>query len=766
MKSSISITELAEFVHRKGDINHTLDGRVDPIEGLLTQQSYQSGLVSSNPNYEVEKPCRTEYSAHGVLLKISGRIDGVSTSPAPLVEEIKTSRLVPDHVFKQLGSVHQAQARLYAAIFCKSENLDECEVRLTYVNPDSQRSHSISEVLSAEALWKFFELTCDAYLEFLSEVIKRAAERNRVAIDQEFPFERVGDSQLRVARRAYKSVRDKENMMLEAPTGTGKTVATLYPCVKAMGEDLVDRVIFATARTTGKRTAIETMRALQEQNQNLTTVALTAKERICFTPGATCAPDHCEYANGHYDRVAQARKDLLARKTIDQSDTELVARAHKVCPYELGMDAAEWADVVIGDYSYVFDPLISLNQLKSRHFRRVSLLVDEAHRLGERVVDMLSVSLREQNLIEVVEARTSVPIENLVRRLIALLNNTALECLGDRLEAVVPDVPDELWSIANDLQEELLDIDLDTTASAPFECLSTMTRILSAKDRFTDEDYCWIVSCENEFVTMSLKCLSPGSWIRSVVKEYRSSIRFSGTLSPPEVFAESHGLEGAFQRSVVEPDNERYGVFVVPDISTYWKDRPNSVQSLVSVVQFARESHPSNWLVAFPSFEYLSMVYRRMEGDPATRNQEFDMSNEDRADFISWISTGSRRVAFVTMGGVFTESVDFESDALAGVIVVGPATPPSSLEREMVRDSCELGYELAYRQPGLTRVVQAAGRVVRHSSDRGVILLIDPRFTHREFQSYFPTHWLPKVVRSNDLGTELQRFWISTSSNH
>lgn len=762
MKSSISVTELAEFVHRKGDINHTLDGRVDPIEGQLTQQSYQSKVVSSNPNYEVEMNCRTEYSAFGVLLKVSGRIDGVMLHPIPMVEEIKTSRLPQDRVFNRLGSVHQAQARLYGAIFSKSKNLDKCEVRLTYVDPDSHRNHSISEVFSADDLWEFFESTCDTYLEFLSDVLKRADARNRVAKEQEFPFDSVSENQLRVARRAYKSVRDREDMMLEAPTGTGKTVATLYPCVKAMGEDLIDRVIFATARTTGKRTAIDTMQALQEQNENLTTVALIAKERICLTPGATCAPDHCEYAKGHYDRIAHARQDLLARKTIDQADTVLVARAHKVCPYELAMDVAEWADVVIGDYSYVFDPLIALNRLQSRHFRRVSLLVDEAHRLGERVVDMLSVGLREKSLIEVVEARESMAIENLVRRLIELLNNIALECLGNKTEAVASSVPEEFWGIASDLQEELLDIDLDTTASALFDCLSVMTRILNAKDRFSGEDYCWIVGNENGFITLSLRCLSPGTWIRSVVKEFRSSIRFSGTLSPPEVFAESHGLDGTFQRSLVEPDNKRYGVMVVPDISTYWKDRPNSVQSLASVVRIARESHESNWLVAFPSFEYLGLVYQGMEDDPSIRNQDFDMSNEDRADFISWISTGSRRAAFVTMGGVFTESVDFDSDALAGVIVVGPATPPSSLEREMIRDSSELGYELAYRQPGLTRVVQAAGRVVRHLNDRGVVLLIDPRFTHREFQSYFPHHWLPRVVRSNNLATELRRFWTST----
>lgn len=763
MKSSVSVTELAEFVHRKGDINHTLDARVDPIEGLVAQQAYQSKFISSNPNYEVEKNCRTEYSSHGVRLKVSGRIDGVMMRHVPLVEEIKTSRLPPDRIFGRLGSVHQAQAKLYAAIFCKSKEIDRCEIRLTYVNPDSQRNHSISEILSAADLWEFFESTCDAYLEFLSHVISRADARNRVAMDQEFPFDRVSDNQLRVARRAYKSVRDREDMMLEAPTGTGKTVATLYPSVKAMGKDVIDRVVFATARTTGKRTAIDTMHALQKQNENLTTVALIAKERICFTPGATCAPEHCKYAEGHYDRVAQARRDLLARKTIDQSDSELVARAHKVCPYELAMDTAEWADVVVGDYSYVFDPLITRNRLQSRHFRRVSLLVDEAHRLGERVVDMLSADLREKNLIEVVEARASINLENLVRRLIDILNAIALKWLASKAEAVVSEVPDELWTTASDLQGELLDMDLDTTGSALFECLNSMTRVLNARDRSSVEDYCWIVSKESELTTLSLRCLSPGTWIRSVVKEFHSSIRFSGTLSPPEVFAESHGLNGVFQRSQVEPDTKRYGVMLVPDISTYWKDRPNSVESLVKVVQSARQSHPSNWLVAFPSFEYLEMVYHRIGDDASIRNQEFDMSNEDRTDFISWLSTGSRRAGLVTMGGVFTESVDFDGDALAGVIVVGPATPPSSLEREMVRASSELGYELAYRQPGLTRVVQAAGRVVRHSNDRGAIVLIDPRFTHREFQSYFPHHWLPRIVRSDDLDTELQRFWSSTA---
>ena len=759
MKSSISVRELAEFVHRSGDINHRLDERLDLHEGLLAQHSYQARVKSNNDNYQTEKVLRGEFTGHGVRLKISGRADGVVLEPGPLVEEIKASRIPAAEVHVRMGSVHMAQARIYAAMLLESEDFTKCSVQLTYVHPDSLQTETIAEEWMRDELQHFLNSTVDAYTEFLSRSLQRVQSRNQIAKEQPFPFTDVGAEQLRVARRAYVSMRDEDNLMLEAPTGTGKTMATLYPSVKAMGQELIDRVYFATARTTGQRIAIESMRTLQAHNEPLTTISITAKERICFTPGATCAPEHCEYAKGHYDRLPQARKDLLARRTIGRKDVELVARVHRVCPYELSLDATAWVDVAIGDYNYIFDPMISLRSLQSKHFRKVTLLVDEAHRLGERVADMLSVRLEETLLEQTIGARANSKIEGIARGLLLQLNTLANEFLGNQEEAVVDSVPEELWSLATEMQEALLEVNLESTDDVLFRCLNTVSRLVAAKERFDDKSYAWFVSSESDSVVLRLRCVAPGSWIRKVIQEYKSSIRFSGTLSPPEVYTEHHGLDGPFERARIDPDPKRYGVVVVPDISTYWRDRQATAQAVVDVAETARESTSANWLVTFPSFEYLDLVYSLVEERESVRRQQPVMDLAERAAFIDWVNSGSKRAAFVSTGGVFAESVDFASESLAGVIVVGPAIPPKNLERELVRDGSDLGYELAYRQPALTRVVQAAGRVVRHGADRGAILLIDPRFTHREVKRYFPQHWLPKIVKSRELRQALAEFW-------
>ncbi len=761
MKSSISVRELAEFVHRTGDINRRWEGNATPEEGRNTQALFQSRITASNPNYQTERSLSARVKAHKISLRVAGRADGVVVAPSALVEEIKTTRFAPDQLHAGLGAAHMAQARLYAAMLCRTESLDSCKVQVTYVHPDTLASESFSEESPSADLESFLIATCKTYLSFLAEVLDRIKSRNEVAKDQGFPFEEVADEQLMAARRAYQSIRDSENLMLESPTGTGKTAATLYPSVKAMGEELIDRAVFVTARTTGQRIAVETLQALNADNNQLTATAITAKDRICFTPGAPCVPEHCEFADGHFDRVQNARRDLLKRRIVDREDVEQVARGHRVCPFELSLDVAEWSDVVIGDYTYVFDPLVALSRLRSRHFEKVSLLIDEAHRLGERVSDMLSVQLEERVLKAVEERSRGQAIQGPASQLIQMIDTLVAGNLDEEMEASVPSVPEELWIAANELLDGLLTVDIESTDDVLFECLNAIVRLTVAKDRFEPNSYVWIVSRTGDFRTLTLRCIAPGSWIRDVVKDFRSSMRFSGTLSPHDVYVASHGLQGPFRRVNIEPDHRRFGVMIVPDVSTYWRDRSDSAGSVASIVRTARDGAVGNWLVAFPSFEYINLVSQYFLEDEETREQQREMPISERSEFIGWISQGSRRVAFVTMGGIFTESVDIDGDVLAGVIVIGPAIPPSSLERELIRDTSELGYELAYRQPALTRVVQAAGRVVRGPADRGAIILVDPRFTHREVQQYFPSHWDPEVVRCEDLGEALSRFSLA-----
>ena len=730
---------------------------------MVTQSEYQRRAISQNSDYQKEKTCRSSFKFNGILLKVSGRADGVVLKAPQLVEEIKATRRNPKDVHDHVGMVHLAQLKLYAAMLAKTENFECCTVKLTYVHPDTFTTKSFQLELEEGELTNFFESTCQVYIKFLAKILTRIDRRNHFAKSQDFPFENVSEGQLRVARRTYVSIREGENLMLDAPTGTGKTVSTLFPSIKAMGEDVVDRVIFATTRTTGQRMPLDTLKLLQADNKDLTSISIIAKDRICFTPGATCAPEYCEFAKGHYDRVTDAREDLLARKTIDRKGIELVARAHTVCPYELSWSAALWADVVVMDYSYVFDPFVSMRRPDSKRFRREVLLLDEAHRLGDRVADMLSVELSDSMLEALIESRLDRTIEDLTSLLVQSLSELNHQYLTHDNEALVPDIPVEIWNLAVELVENLANLNFENIGDVVFQGYYQLSKFVASRSRFEEDSasYAWIISRENSSVTLHLRCLLPGPWIKKTLKTYNSSVRFSGTLTPPAVFEEQHGVVGPFVRAPVEVDRRRFGIMVVPDISTYFRDRVETAPGVAQLIRAVRDSCSMNWLVAFPSFEYLSLVHGKLSEFEGLRCQEQEMSISDRSEFIDWVNEGSQRIALVVMGGVFTESVDFDTSTLGGVIVVGPSLPPPNLERELISQQGELGFDLAYRLPALSRVVQAAGRVVRKLDDRGAVVLVDPRFTNSKITQYFPQHWSTTVVRSKDISRRLAEFWNS-----
>ena len=760
MKVSIGVSELATFVHRKGDINYRFEDSTQMHEGIKAQQQYQARQLKEFPSYTREHRLSQQFSHEGLLLNVSGRADGVLRDPTTQVEEIKTTRKSIDDLFHSRGSEHVAQARLYAAMFLTEETeVQECEIKVTYVHPDTLSSKSFTDTTDRSELQSFFIETCTHFASFVLAVLQRIERRDSLALKQEIPFASVSDEQRNLARRVYMAIRDREDLMFEAPTGTGKTIATLFPAVKAMGSQHIDRVIFSTARTTGQRVVHETMKALSTSNEHVRSIVITAKDRICFTPGATCAPENCEFAKGHFDRVQAARQDLLAHPTIDQKLVELVARSRKVCPFELSLDVAEWCDIVVGDYNYVFDPFVALQRLHSRLFKRVTVLVDEAHRLGSRVSDMLS-SVLSLELLKTVYAECPLQdIRAITQKLVRWLETTATNSLSNGEEFEIAVLEEKFWQLIEAFVVACEDIDLESTDESLFRCWSSILRIHDARSRYDSESYACLMRREDENLILALRCIAPGSWIRGILGEYAGSIRFSGTLSPANVFEESHGVSGPFVRAQSEPDAHRFGVMLVPDISTYWNDRERSIGEIVNVIDEIRASTNGNWLVAFPSFEYLNRVFSAIntENDHISK-QENHMTVEERANFIEWMNEPKTRVGLTVMGGVFTESVDFGPSALAGVVVIGPSIPPSSLELEKLRNSSDLGFELAYRQPAMNRVVQAAGRVVRNVTDRGVIMLIDPRFTRSEYQQYFPRHWAPQIVKSSQIRTALDHF--------
>lgn len=765
MKVSIGVAELATFVHRRGDINYRFEESTQMLEGIKAQQRYQEQQLKSFEDYRREHRLSQPFDYEGLQLTVSGRADGIINRPIALVEEVKTTRKSVDNVFQSRGIEHVAQARLYAAMLVTDEpEIHDCEVKVTYIHPDSMSSKSFMETLNRNELQQFFVETCTHFATFIKSVLQRIEQRNALAVRQDMPFTTVAEEQMNLARRVYMSIRDHEDLMFEAPTGTGKTITTLFPAVKAMGSEHTDRVIYTTARTTGQRIVHETMKSLSERNEHLRSIVITAKDLICFTPGATCAPEYCDFAKGHFDRVQAARDDLLAHPAIDQKLVELVARSHKVCPFALSLDAAEWCDVVVGDYNYVFDPFVALQKLHTRFFKHVTVLVDEAHRLGSRVTEMLSAELRLESLIRVIAECPLQDIRAVSQQLVRWIEDTATNSSSSDEEFEIPIIEEKFWQLLDAFLVVCEEVDMESTHKSLFQCWSDILRFNDAKDRYETESYICLMRREDEDLVIVLRCIAPGSWIRGVLREYSGSVRFSGTLSPPKVFEESHGVSGPFVKTQNEPDSHRFGVMLIPDISTYWNDRERSIAEIVDVIEDVRASTDENWLVAFPSFEYLDRVYSAINNltDHVLR-QEAHMTVDERAEFIEWLNEPKARVGLTVMGGVFTESVDFDPRALAGVIVIGPSIPPTSLELEKVRASSELGFELAYRQPAMNRVVQAAGRVVRNVTDRGVIVLVDPRFTRSEYQQYFPRHWDPQIVKSSQVRVALSQFWSGKS---
>lgn len=761
MKLSIGVAELATFVHRRGDINYRFEESTQMLEGIKAQQRYQEQQLKTCAEYRREHRLSHSFDYEGLQLTISGRADGILHRENAVVEEIKTTRKSVDELFQSRGFEHVAQARLYAAMFMTDEpEIQDCEIKVTYIHPDSLSSQSFTETLTSSELQQFFVETCTHFAAFIKSVLQRIEQRNAFAVRQDMPFETVADEQINLARRVYMSIRDHEDLMFEAPTGTGKTITTLFPAVKAMGSEHTDRVIYTTARTTGQRIVHETMKSLSDNNEYLRSIVITAKDRICFTPGATCAPEHCEFAKGHFDRVQAARDDLLAHPAIDQKLVELVARSHKVCPFELSLDTAAWCDVVVGDYNYVFDPFVALQRIHTRFSKRVTVLVDEAHRLGSRVSEMLSAELSLELLKRVIAECPLQDVRAVSQQMVGWIEDTATNLSSSDAEFEVPIIEEKFWQLLEAFLVVSEEVDMESTHESMFQCWAATLRFYDAKDRYDTESYICLMRREDEDLVLVLRCVAPGSWIRGILREYSGSVRFSGTLTPSKVFEESHGVSGPFVRTQVEPDSQRFGVAIVPDISTYWNDRERSIAEIVEVVEVLRASIDKNWLVAFPSFEYLDRVFAASNnlGDHV-RKQAVHMTVEERAEFIEWMNEPKVRVGLTVMGGVFTESVDFDPRALAGVMVVGPSIPPKSLELEKLRASSELGFELAYRQPAMNRVVQAAGRVVRGVTDRGIIVLIDPRFTRSEYQQYFPKHWVPRIVKTDSIKDALFKFW-------
>jgi DNA excision repair protein ERCC-2 len=575
----------------------------------------------------------------------------------------------------------------------------------------------------------------------------------------------------------YRTIRNGSQALIQASTGIGKTMAALFPAVKTLAEGHIDRIFFLTARNTGKASAIKALNLLQENGLRLKRVSLTAKDRICFCPQATCNPDVCTYASGHYDRLPAAMDEAFARDNLDREAIEAVAEAHRVCPFAFSLELSRWADCIICDYNYAFDPRVYLKRFFDEENGAYAFLVDEAHNLVDRSRDMFSAQLNKSAFLELRRAvKAHLPA---VYRAAGKINTWMLaagkkarEAGGFQSDKRLPDGLESLLRGFLRVSERWL----GKNQPAPYreivmERYFEVNGCLRVWDQY-DDSYVTCRQAVGKDLQLKLFCLDPSRHLKTALRRSRASIFFSATLTPSRYFQELLGCETDATRldipSPFPPKNLE--VLIARDISTYFAQREQSVDRIVTLVRTFIQTKKGNYLCFFPSYAYMHMVVERLD-EPGENYQILvqtrEMDDAGRSRFLDRFSTPNEAtlVGFAVMGGIFGEGIDLVGERLSGAVIVGVGLPAICPERELIRsyfDGQGAGFDFAYRFPGINRVLQAAGRVIRTDRDRGALLLVDQRFCSPGYQALLPVHWSTAVVDSEGkLKTRLDRFWLS-----
>lgn len=773
--TTVAIRELAEFVHRSGDL-HEPGGRVTAEEGVTGQARWQKDQPST---YQTERTVTGEVIGHDIALLVRGRADGTDLE-CGLVEEIKTARRFPESP----ASAHVAQGRLYAALLAREfPDRAAWTVQVTYVHPENQSAKTFTETLSTLELQTFLRDSVHNYTSWLAVRLQERRSRDGWLSELKFPLPQLRPYQGAVIRRCAEAIRNNEHLLLEAPTGSGKTLSVTYPAVKALPG--ASRILYLTSRSTGAMAALTALRQLDGENGQLRRLALTARDRICPVPGTPCDPAVCAYAKGYYDRRRPALVELFAERELTEPVISRVAKAHTVCPFELSLDAAVWVDVVIADYNYLFDPLVRLQRFAGD--QDAIVLVDEAHQLAPRVADSLSVSIARNDM----QAAIPVAVTPIARRLRAVdrqLTKIARNRPLDSAEPQPVDVPEAMVRSLEKLLETAMQWQNDTALALPHEVSAAVflaVRWLRLQPSMAMCAYGYLASERGRNFRLEARCLDPAPYLNRLFAGFGPHIRFSATVSPPRLYQRQHGTllqsgleseEGVFARAGSPFDASQLAVLIVPDVATRYRERESGLTALVGVVRDAILAHRGRYLVCFPSYRYLMDFAVHFEPELASlpgwtfRCQQSGDQTEQRQSMMAELqsSTGADTGVLlgIVMGGVFAESIDLSCSPLDGVIIVGVAIPPPHAERELAAAHFDAdgfdGRLLAYIQPGMSRIVQAAGRLIRARSHRGILILVDGRYRAAQYRQFFPALWETRTVAASQLNTAVKEFWTSS----
>ncbi len=760
---------------RRGDINFRFSAKSSAIEGIRGHQRVQQ---SRGEGYLAEYPVSIALKTSGMDLEVGGRIDGCwfdSARGLLCIEEIKTLRVEVEDIPEGVLDSYWHQAQLYGYIVGTQIGAEKLILRLCLYHLDKKTETVLERVSDLKELAAIFFDTVGFFSTILGRRQKWVADRNASMRDLAFPYGKFRSGQRDLAVSVYRAVADNRQLIIEAPTGIGKTMATLYPSIKAMESSGTSRMFYLSAKTSTQALAQIALKDLTVAGGSLRSIVITAKEKICFSPGQPCHPDHCEYAKGYYDKVQDTIDTMLGEaEHFDRSAVELAARRDRVCPFELGLDLSRSCDAIIADYNYVFDPVVYLRRFFDSKNRDSIALVDEAHNLVDRGRDMFSAEVNKESYLAIAKiCQHSAPAvmkaaRKVTRAFLGYKKRYEIEfkehgyITGYEIpEAVVSAMQTFCSSAEEELRNEVYGSFRDELLSCYFDTL----RFLRTAENF-DADYAVLFQHQSKKHYLKLYCMDPSRQLGEGFDRLASTICFSATMQPSEYFRRMLGASDVANwyrlPSPFSPTNLQ--VNLAEYVDTSYKGRNQSLTDLVDLVQCVITAKPGNYLVFFPSYDYLQSAVHLFEKrfpQIAIRVQQRKMSDEERQEFLSAFEDESEVCGFAVMGGAFSEGIDLKGNRLIGAVVVGVGLPQIGVERDLIRDHFpEAGFEYAYQYPGLVRVLQTAGRVIRDDADRGIICLVDTRYRERRYLDLLPSEWEPRCCKNtSEVAVNLDSFW-------
>lgn len=773
---TLSVHQLVDFLLRSGDIDNRVFNASSMSEGSRIHSSYQE---SQGADYWSEYPLKRIFEINGINVTLEGRADGIikKKNGDYLIDEIK-STVIDLQTFRDENlEWHLGQAKCYAYMFAYEQKLSTIDIRLVYIRQGKEKDRLADYYTCTTAeLEDYVKGLIQDYLAFYNLVELQAQKRNESLKNLKFPFLNYRDGQRELAKYVYGIAKNGGRLFVEAPTGIGKTMSTLFPSIKYIEEDEQTKIFYLTAKSSGKESAYNAIETLKkESGLVINDIVITAKEKICFCKEGACNPDECPFAKGYYSKIQGVlRYAIMNYSTFDYETIVEIARENMICPFELELDLSLFCDVIICDYNYLFDPLSFLKRYFNEDASHYLALVDEAHNLVDRSRDMYSASLSFSQLKEAIVSLKPVKAARIKRHLTkmkeifsSLIDNYEYgETLFDTLTM-------EQYKVFTAFSETYTDVAKEHHEDVTKELTKfylEVNRFMKLYELFDEDIYRMFVRKTENDVSINLFCLDASSFLRQTINDIKGAVFFSATLSPIEYYIDTLGGSNEEDGYLLLPSpfpQDNFKLIVAPKVSIKYINRTSSYPVVAEYIKYFVTNKIGNYFIYSPSYEYMEKLKEYIDIDADIYYQSRDMLEREKVMFLQNFSPNPVRttIGFLVLGGAFAEGVDLISDRLIGAVIIGIGLPKINFESDLIASYYSnkgyKGHDYAYTNPGMNKVMQAVGRVIRSETDKGAALLIDERYLYRNYRALFRSEWsqYDVVLYSDEVKEILQKFF-------